>query len=115
MDAHASAWFGFVSSSSSPFRHAEASDSPCYRVNVEPMLFPKPISYFSRGWPLKGNIRAFNKRFAEEEFLQEEEGGTSTGATFGGKGENPLGGNTQRQISLGGNRFLALKKKNKEI
>ena len=33
---------------------------------------------------------------------------------LGGKGEDPLGGNTQRQIYLGGNRFLALQKK-KEI
>ena len=37
------------------------------------------------------------------------------GATLGGKGEDPLGGNTQRQICLGGNQFLALKKKKKEI
>ena len=36
-------------------------------------------------------------------------------AALGGKGEDPLGGNTQRQISLGGNQFLALKKKKKEI
>ena len=38
-----------------------------------------------------------------------------TGVALGGKGEDPLGGNTQRKISLGGNRFLALKKKKKEI
>ena len=37
------------------------------------------------------------------------------GAALGGKGEDPLGGNTQRQISLGGNQFLALKKKKEEI
>ena len=40
--------------------------------------------------------------------------GSSTRVALRGKGEDPLGGNTQRQISLGGNRFLALKKK-KEI
>ena len=39
---------------------------------------------------------------------------------FGGgflrsKGEEPLGGNTQRQLSLGGNQCLALKKRKKEI
>ena len=37
------------------------------------------------------------------------------GVALRGKGEDPLGGNTQRQISLGGNRLLALKKKKKEI
>ena len=36
-----------------------------------------------------------------------------TGATLGGKGEDPLGGNTERQIALGGNWFLTLKKKKK--
>ena len=36
-------------------------------------------------------------------------------ARGGKKGEDPLGGNTQRQISLGGNRFFALKKTKKEI
>ena len=33
------------------------------------------------------------------------------GAALGGKGKDPIGGNTQRKISLGGNRFLALKGK----
>ena len=37
------------------------------------------------------------------------------GAALRGKGEDPLGANTQRQISLGGNRLLTLKKKKKEI
>ena len=37
------------------------------------------------------------------------------GAALRGKGEDPLGGNTQRQISLSGNQFLAMKKKKKEI
>ena len=53
-----------------------------------------------------GEIRVFEKgvhkgvfagRGAREfakEFLQEEEQGSSTGATLGGKGEDPLGGNT---------------------
>ena len=36
------------------------------------------------------------------------------GDALGDKGEDPLGGNTQRKISLGGNRFLALKKKKKK-
>ena len=45
----------------------------------------------------------------------EEEQGSSMRAALGSKGEDPLDGNTQRQISLGGNRFLALKKKKKEI
>ena len=30
------------------------------------------------------------------------------------KGEDPLGGNTQRQLPLRGNRFLVLKKKKKK-
>ena len=38
----------------------------------------------------------------------------SLGGGLGGKEEEPLVGNTQRQISLGGNQFLGLKKK-KEI
>ena len=68
----------------------------------------------SRGWPIKDKLGYLKREFAEE-FLQEEEQGSSMGATLGGKGEEPLGGNTQRQISLGGNRFLVLKKKKKEI
>ena len=82
------------------------------------MLGPKceeAHSMISRGWTLKDKLGHFKGEFAEEEFLQNEEQGSSTGATLGGKGEDPLGGNTQRQISLGGNRFLALKKKKKEI
>ena len=36
------------------------------------------------------------------------------GDSLGCKGEDPLGGNTRRQFSIGRNRFLALKKKKKK-
>ena len=41
--------------------------------------------------------------------------GGKEGASLSCKKEDPFGGNTQRKISLGGNLFLALKKKKKEI
>ena len=41
--------------------------------------------------------------------------GSTIGAVLRGKREDPLGGNSQRKISFGRNRFLALMKKKKEI
>ena len=71
------------------------------------VFLPKPITSFSRVG-IKRKIRAFEKgdfilrgfqrssigEFAKEEFLDEEEQGSSTGATLRGKGEDPLGVST---------------------
>ena len=52
----------------------------------------------SRGWPLKEKLGHL-----KGEFFHKEEQGNSMGISLGDKGEDPLGGNTQRKIFLGGN------------